>query len=108
MTVGVRDWSVETHNHWINITFEVEHVQKVALKKTENYTCAVVFRLNIGFFDGDIYLDFFPFSSAADDPTSYDDTKGVTNMMIIGKKGFWCESPYAENDVDSKSSENGE
>jgi hypothetical protein len=82
----------------MNLTFEIEDVIKFVLKKEKEYDFAIIYKLNIRFFDNLIYLDFFPFKS---EPTSPDDFKERLNLkgstfIVVGKRCFWYTSPYHE------------
>lgn len=94
--VGARDWKTPTKDNWINLTFEIEGVSNVIIKSSWNHSIAVIFETHIGFFDGEIFLDFFPASLDPSNPDKYMEISKERHvyLVVVGKKCLLHTSPY--------------
>lgn len=101
VTIGTRDWKSETGDEWINLTLEIEAVSRFYLKKEKIYDFAIIYKLNIGFFDNEIYLDFFPFNLEPTEPDDFEDIPNIEGSLfvVVGRQCFWSTSPYIERDL---------
>jgi hypothetical protein len=92
--VGLRDWQIKSEKKWINLTFQVEHIEELVLQKLRHYGHGVIFRLTIAFFDGEVYLDFFPFTEKPTSPADFPKSSGGSRLLVIGKHCYWSVEPY--------------
>jgi hypothetical protein len=94
ITVGMRDWQIESEEKWINLIFYVEAIEEMVLRKSRNYENAIIFSMSIEFFDGEVYLDFFRGPYKPTGPADYKKGSTGTQLLVIGKRCFWSVEPY--------------
>lgn len=81
---------------WTNLTFEIEPVTRVVLKKDPNYFLGVVSRLGISFFDEKVHINFLH-ASDLDDLEFHDEKpEDKISLIAVGKRCFWWLSPYEQ------------
>ena len=83
------------NDRWVNIVFEIQDLEYFVVKKTENYDFGLVMTLSIGFFDGNIYFNFY----GADGPSTRETFKERppgSEFIVAGKRCYWWEEPYQE------------
>lgn len=98
ITLGTRDQTIESDENWVNLTLEMRGMEKFVLRKPPNYSMSVIFHLNIGIFDGKIYMDFFPMDKDPNDASGYTESeKPGTTLIVVCERCFWSTSPYIEN-----------
>jgi hypothetical protein len=97
VTVCARDWTIESTEQWVNITFDFQEVQQFIVKRMHNYSLGVIFSAGIDFYDDEIYVDFRSMSTEGAGKTHYNierANKESTAFLVIAKKCYWWVEPY--------------
>lgn len=99
-----------TEFQWINLTFDIEDVTSFFLTRSIRYSYSIIFKLNIGFIEDGIYLDFFKGFDDIPKPTNhsncYEGAKEALNryegplLIVAGKRCYWSTGPYKDRGVD--------
>lgn len=98
ITIGMRDWQIKSENKWINLIFYVEQVEEMILQKSRNYTLGIIFNLSLAFFEGEIYLDFYPITMEPTSPEDFRESSIGSLLLVIGKRCFWSVEAYQERE----------
>jgi hypothetical protein len=90
--LSVQDRETEDDEGWINLALEVEGFKELSLSEGKA-TCVVLSGgLQVGFFDGVIYLDICPYTEA---PTGLEDFRRSL-FLVAGERCTWTLSPYTD------------
>lgn len=88
--LSVQDRETQENEGWVNLTLEIKDLVEFILIEGKS-TCAVISdTLQIGFFDGAIYVDFCPYTEA---PRGIDDFR-KSLFLVAGKRCVWSVSSY--------------
>jgi len=90
--LSAQDTEADKLSNWVNIRFEMLGVTDLVLREGFGKTCVVIFKMNIGFMAGNIYLDFSPWSEA---PVGIEDYR-KSDFLIVARRCSWCVLPYAD------------
>lgn len=89
--VAANDWytvevssGAEKKTEVVKVTFEIEGLTQYIIRQPENYQQVVIYRLNIGFFDDQVYLDFNPLTDDATKKQYYttESRPGTTSYLL--------------------------
>lgn len=98
ITVGAREFNNGKSNQLVNVTFEVDKIKKFQIRQERKHLLSIIFRLNIGFFGNEVYLDFFPSKDNPINAADFEEKKHPASVafLVIGEECYWHTSPYSE------------
>ena len=91
--VSVLDREARADAGWVNVRLNVDGVVEFVLKEGPRTSCVVVFRLNIGFSEGRVQLDF----SGSDEASSVQDRQAECDFLVVGQRCSWSVVPHSES-----------
>jgi hypothetical protein len=88
VVLSVQDRETRENDGWVNLVLTVKEVSKFILIENRS-TCVVLSSgLQVGFYNGKIYLDFSPYT---EEPDGVDDFM-KSHFLVVGKKCVWSPS----------------
>lgn len=95
ISLSVRDQRLSdaTDHGWINLNICVKELSEFALRQLRKMDITVLSDgLHIGFFNDEVYLDFFP---GVDEPKTIEEFR-KSDCLFVGKTALWEVVPYSE------------
>jgi hypothetical protein len=96
--IGTFDIQDASRKNWFNLVLDIEGVSEYIIIKRRNHYDGIIYRLNVDFFDDEIYFDFVPRTESPTQPDDYTGNIQVNSkeLVIVARKCFWSVEPYEE------------